>query len=65
MAAAARQREEPTAFLAQREIFGDLVDDARFTEVYLRALASLHTVGALAAVAAWSHPSTEESHANC
>ena len=50
MAAAARQAEEPTAFLAQREIFGDLVDDPRFTDAYLRALASLHTVGALATV---------------
>lgn len=54
MAAAARQREEPTAFLAQREIFGDLVDDTRFTEAYLRALASLHTVGARGTVGAWS-----------
>lgn len=65
MAAAARQREEPTAFLAQREIFGDLVDDTRFTKAYLRALASLHTVGALATVETWSHPSTDESHATC
>ena len=54
MAAAARQRDEPTAFLAQREIFGDLVDDTRFTEAYLRALASLHTVGARGTVEAWS-----------
>lgn len=61
MAAAARQREEPTAFLAQRDIFGDLVDDPRFRDAYLRALASLHTVGARATVEAWSHPSTEEA----
>jgi mannitol 2-dehydrogenase len=54
MAAAARQAQEPTAFLAQREIFGDLVDDPRFTDAYLRALASLHTMGALATVDAWS-----------
>jgi mannitol 2-dehydrogenase len=54
MAAAARQAEKPTAFLAQREIFGDLVDDPRFTDAYLRALASLHTMGALATVDAWS-----------
>ena len=54
MAAAARQRDEPTAFLAQREIFGDLVDDPRFTDAYLRALVSLHTMGALATVDAWS-----------
>jgi len=54
MAAAARQREEPAAFLAQREILGDLVDDPRFTDEYLRALASLHTVGAFATVDTWS-----------
>jgi mannitol 2-dehydrogenase len=54
MAAAARQREEPASFLAQREIFGDLVDDPRFTDAYLRALASLTTVGAFATVDAWS-----------
>ena len=55
MAAAARQHEEPTAFLAQRAVFGDLVDDTRFTRAYLRALDSLHAVGARATVEAWSH----------
>ena len=54
IAEAARQPEDPTAFLAQRELFGDLVDDHRFTDAYLRALTSLHTVGALASVKAWS-----------
>jgi mannitol 2-dehydrogenase len=58
MAAAARQHEEPTAFLAQRAVFGDLVDNARFTCAYVRALDSLHTVGARATVEAWSYPQT-------
>jgi mannitol 2-dehydrogenase len=56
MTAAARQREEPAAFLAQREIFGDLVDNTRFTQAYLRALASLHALGARRTVEAWSVP---------
>jgi len=51
MAAAARQAEDPLAFVAQREVFGDLVDDPRFTEPYLAALASLHERGAAATVA--------------
>lgn len=50
MAAARRQREEPAAFLALREVFGDLVDDPRLRQAYLRALASLHSVGARATV---------------
>jgi mannitol 2-dehydrogenase len=43
---ARRQREDPLAFLADRELFGDLVDDERFTGPYLAALASLHRRGA-------------------
>jgi len=54
MAAAARQAGEPLAFVAQREVFGDLVDDPRFTEPYLAALASLHRRGARATVASLS-----------
>jgi mannitol 2-dehydrogenase len=46
MARARRQREEPLAFIADRELFGDLVDDERFTTVYRAALASLHEWGA-------------------
>jgi mannitol 2-dehydrogenase len=45
-AKARRQREDPLAFLADRELFGDLVDDERFTGPYLAALASLHRRGA-------------------
>jgi mannitol 2-dehydrogenase len=48
---ARRQREEPLAFLADRELFGDLVDDQRFTAPYLAALQSLHRRGARATVA--------------
>jgi mannitol 2-dehydrogenase len=45
---AARQREDPLAFVANRELFGDLVDEPGFTEPYLRTLESLHTRGARA-----------------
>ena len=55
MARAARQREEPLAFVADRELFGDLVDDERFTTAYLAALASLHEHGARATVEAAVH----------
>ena len=48
MAAAARQREDPLAFLRDRELFGDLVDDERFVAAYTWALDSLHSVGARA-----------------
>ena len=46
--AARRQREEPLAFIADRDLFGDLVDDERFVSAYTSALASLHTKGARA-----------------
>ncbi|MEX5718612.1 mannitol dehydrogenase family protein [Geodermatophilus maliterrae] len=49
---ARRQREEPLAFLADREVFGDLVDDERFTGPYLETLASLHERGARATLEA-------------
>jgi mannitol 2-dehydrogenase len=45
---ARRQREDPLAFLADRDVFGDLVDDRRFTSVYLTHLDSLHQHGARA-----------------
>jgi mannitol 2-dehydrogenase len=47
-AAAKRQREDPTAFLAQRDLFGDLIDDSRFVAAYTAALGSLHHRGARA-----------------
>jgi mannitol 2-dehydrogenase len=49
-AAAQAQRGDPLAFVRNRELFGDLVDDERFTEPYLTALNSLHTHGARATV---------------
>ena len=47
-AAAQRQADDPLAFLRDRSLFGDLVDEPRFVEPYLRALDSLHRVGARA-----------------
>jgi mannitol 2-dehydrogenase len=49
-AAARRQRDEPLAFVADREVFGDLVDDERFVSAYLSVLSSLHHKGAKATV---------------
>ncbi|MDV8149024.1 mannitol dehydrogenase family protein [Arthrobacter sp. B10-11] len=50
MAAAARQREEPLAFISNREIFGDLIDNPVFVAAYTQALDDLHRVGARAAL---------------
>ena len=51
-AAARRQGEDPLAFLADRDLFGDLVDDERFTSVYAAAARSLREHGARVTVAA-------------
>ena len=51
-ALARRQREEPLAFVANRRLFGDLVEDPRFTEPYLETLTSLHEHGSRATLAA-------------
>ncbi len=45
---ARRQREDPDAFIANRDVFGDLVDDKTFVSAYRSALASLHQHGARA-----------------
>jgi mannitol 2-dehydrogenase len=45
---ARRQTEHPTAFIENREVFGDLVDDERFVSTYKSVLSSLHTKGARA-----------------
>ncbi|MGD9529691.1 MAG: mannitol dehydrogenase family protein, partial [Pseudonocardia sp.] len=45
---ARRYPDDELAFLAEREVFGDLVDDARFVRVYRRHLESLHARGARA-----------------
>jgi len=52
MAAAARNRSNPTAFLENRAVFGDLIDEPRFVQPYTEALALLHdrNAGALETV---------------
>jgi len=45
MTNARRQREDPLAFIADREVFGDLIDDERFTALYRASLASLYAHG--------------------
>jgi mannitol 2-dehydrogenase len=40
------QRDNPAAFLENRSVFGDLVDQTRFVEPYLWTLDSLHRNGA-------------------
>ncbi len=47
-AIAQTQRSDPLAFVANRELFGDLVDQPGFTEPYLATLESLHDRGARA-----------------
>jgi len=49
---AQRQREDPTAFLANRGVFGDLIDDERFVAAYRWALDSLHHNGTRATLEA-------------
>ncbi|MCW2655172.1 MAG: mannitol 2-dehydrogenase [Mycobacterium sp.] len=46
------QRDNPTAFLENRAVFGDLVDEPRFVQPYVRALESLHRDGARATLEA-------------
>jgi mannitol 2-dehydrogenase len=53
-AIAAKQRTDPTAFIANRELFGDLIDEPAFVEPYTAALNSLHTRGARATLEALS-----------
>jgi mannitol 2-dehydrogenase len=47
-AAAQRQRQDPLAFIANRELFGDLIDNERFVSAYRSVLSSLHLKGARA-----------------
>ncbi|WP_166844068.1 mannitol dehydrogenase family protein [Isoptericola sp. BMS4] len=49
-AAAARQSDDPLAFLRDEELFGDLAGQPRFVEAYTAALDSLHARGARATV---------------
>ncbi|HEY6740892.1 MAG TPA: mannitol dehydrogenase family protein [Lapillicoccus sp.] len=46
MAAAARQQDEPLAFIRDEQLFGDLASNERFAEAYRRWLDSLHQAGA-------------------
>jgi mannitol 2-dehydrogenase len=48
MQIARRNREDPDAFISNRELFGDLIDDERFVAAYRSALVSLHKHGARA-----------------
>jgi mannitol 2-dehydrogenase len=43
--AAHAQAERPTAFIENRELFGDLVDDPRFRDPYLSTLQALRAAG--------------------
>jgi mannitol 2-dehydrogenase len=45
---ARRQRDDPDAFIANRDVFGDLASDERFVTAYRSALSSLHQRGARA-----------------
>jgi mannitol 2-dehydrogenase len=47
-AAARRQLADPLAFIANRELFGDLIDNERFVSTYRSVLSSLHLKGARA-----------------
>ena len=46
--AAQRQRQDPLAFIANRDLFGDLIDNERFVSAYRSVLSSLHLKGARA-----------------
>jgi mannitol 2-dehydrogenase len=48
VATAQNNRTDPTAFIADRTLFGDLVDDEAFVAEYTATLASLHAKGARA-----------------
>jgi mannitol 2-dehydrogenase len=56
MRLARRQREDPDAFIANRELFGDLADNERFVAAYRSALASLHQRGARATLESLVRP---------
>jgi len=46
--AARRQRADPLAFIANTDVFGDLIDNERFVSAYRSVLSSLHTKGSRA-----------------
>jgi mannitol 2-dehydrogenase len=49
---AAQQRDDPLAFVKNRELFGELATESTFTERYLDTLNSLHSNGARATLEA-------------
>lgn len=51
-AIAAENRTRPSAFIDNRELFGDLVDQPRFYDAYVQTLNSLHKRGARATLEA-------------
>ena len=53
MQRAAAQGNDRLAFLRDPDLFGNLVDDERFTKEYVAALDSLHEQGARATLEAW------------
>jgi mannitol 2-dehydrogenase len=53
MARARAQSGDPLAFLRDASLFGNLVDEPRFTAPYLEALRMLHERGARATLEAW------------
>ncbi|MGW6132261.1 mannitol dehydrogenase family protein [Cellulomonas sp. NPDC055163] len=61
--AAQRRGEDPLAFVRDREIFGDLADEPRFTTPYLWALDHLHEAGARRTLLSLAHqaPAKETS----
>jgi len=61
MAIARRQKDEPDAFIANRELFGDLAANERFATAYREALRSLHERGARATLE-WLVSSQEDRH---
>jgi mannitol 2-dehydrogenase len=48
MAAARRQRVDPTAFIEDQGVFGDLAKDERFRSIYVASLSTIHEHGARA-----------------
>ena len=57
MQRAAAQGGDRLAFLRDPDLFGDLVEDERFTKEYVAALDSLHEHGARATLEAWERGS--------
>jgi mannitol 2-dehydrogenase len=53
MARAREQDRDRLVFLRDPDLFGDLVDDPRFTTPYVAALDSLHALGARATLEKW------------